>query len=428
MSSFEFRKSWIPSGDASELDATMAQLGIEVGDKLITQFRGEYEAPSEFLEMPLYGIAAWIAANWWSLLWEPRKNEDARDGREFLARHCLMAAQQGFALPDLTLISGGASIHLRARARHAPFADVRFVNGADIFLPRADVERELKGFVSSVVARLEKAGIAGTDLQEDWGFVINTSKEEESFCKAVGALGISPYAVSDGLASKIEQCCDALGESLLFDLCLASSTLDLREAAKNAVTAKQAAERSSAADISALEQIDPPADNFSLKAWQVGVDAARKMRASLNIAEDDPQGSRRFMEVLGIDLSEAASGGVDAESAPVLGAAIKDGKKAYISLLQKRESQRRFTAARGAYLAWTARDERSARLLTWAVTRDQQASRAFAAEMTAPRAFLREELRKKIGLSKAELIGRAASMLSISDDVVRKQAANNGLI
>lgn len=429
MSAFELRRKWIPSGRASELDATMARLEIELGDKLITRFKGDYEPSSDAIEIPLYGIAEWIAENWWSLLWEPRKNEDAREGRDFSFRHSLMAAQQGFALPNMTIISSGNSIHLRARARHAPFADVRFVNGADAFIPRADVERALKSFVSDVVGQLQKADIHDTDLQDDWNLITNTAGDQELFCKSVGALGISPYAASDALANKLAEYLKALGEELLFDLCLASSKFDLHDSAANAVLAKQAAELCDPADLEVFSKIDPPSDNFDGRAWQVGVEAARRFREKLNIKHDDPQGGNKFFELLSINVrNNNGSPQLDAESAPVLGVSVKEGSKARISLLQRKESQRRFTAARGAYLAWTSREESSSRLLTWAVTRDQQASRAFAAEITAPRAFLREVLRKKDGLSMREKIEKAAGILSIGDDVVNKQALNNGIM
>jgi hypothetical protein len=63
--------------------------------------------------------------------------------------------------------------------------------------------------------------------------------------------------------------------------------------------------------------------------------------------------------------------------------------------------------------------------LTSAVTRDQQASRAFAAELTAPFAFLRAKA-KHSKLKQDQVIDLSAE-LDIGSDVVSKQALNNGL-
>jgi hypothetical protein len=65
----------------------------------------------------------------------------------------------------------------------------------------------------------------------------------------------------------------------------------------------------------------------------------------------------------------------------------RSGSAAKIGTVAKSARQRRFRALAATYLAWTATDGED-RAATDATTRRQQASRAFAAEMVAPRQAL----------------------------------------
>ena len=114
-----------------------------------------------------------------------------------------------------------------------------------------------------------------------------------------------------------------------------------------------------------------------------------------------------------------------AADAPIVGVVMRDEQDLQIGLLQRLEVKRRFAAARAAYLGWVAQQRKQQRLMTMAVTRDQQASRAFAAELTAPLAYIRGNLRK--GVMSAEKLFELAGTLNVGADVVRKQALNNGL-
>src|SRR5262249_31839004 len=111
MSQFQILRSWLPKKGASELDATMAAIKILLAGKNITEFISDDDGRSDQLEIPTYFMAEWIAENWWPLLWEPRKSEDGADDPEFTARHSLLAAQHGFALPRLQFIPTGRTIN-----------------------------------------------------------------------------------------------------------------------------------------------------------------------------------------------------------------------------------------------------------------------------------------------------------------------------
>ena len=96
-----------------------------------------------------------------------------------------------------------------------------------------------------------------------------------------------------------------------------------------------------------------------------------------------------------------------------------------IALLQDHFTQRRFAAARAVFAAWSSEGPEESRFLTPAVTRDQQASRAFAAEMMAPLGFIRSKM--KGAKIQQDRVFEIANELNIGSDVVLKQALNNGL-
>ncbi len=96
-----------------------------------------------------------------------------------------------------------------------------------------------------------------------------------------------------------------------------------------------------------------------------------------------------------------------------------------VGLLQATETKRRFAGARAIFSAWAAETPREGRLLTSAVTRDQQANRAFAAELTAPLSLIRSKAPKRRLTQNA--VYDLATDLKIGLDVVYKQALNNGI-
>jgi hypothetical protein len=174
MTKFSITCSWLPHKGESEIDQTLSKLIMTVGDRVVTEYRSEYLPQSEHLEIPAYYLAEWIAGNWWPLLWEPRKNEDIGDDQDFLDRHCILAAQHGFALPKVLIVPQDKNINVSAGSRTVPLADdVRFLRSGNVVLPRQDIETELRKFVQKVVSRLISQIEATTDPEElmlnrDW--------------------------------------------------------------------------------------------------------------------------------------------------------------------------------------------------------------------------------------------------------------------
>ena len=430
MTKFSIRCSWLPHKGKSEIDQTLSKLIMTVGDRVVTEYRSEYLPQSEHLEIPAYYLAEWIAGNWWPLLWEPRKNEDIGDDQDFLDRHCVLAAQHGFALPKVLIVPQDKNINVSAWSRTVPLADgVRFLHSGNVVLPRQDIETELRKFVQKVVSRLSSQHISGTTLQELWELIeATTDLDELVFCRFMGALGASPYVPNPIIEEILEFALKAYGERLVLDLCLASTPDDFDHARRSAEAAYSAITSTPNSDLSPLSNVQPPPDSVSLPAWRRGSNAAKRLREKLQISDMDPRGSDRLFELLRVDpgrkVNTDANAGVNAPIPLVVGVVQRNDQAVRIALVQE-------TNATGVLLRpvaicrWASEQRQESRFLTPSVTRDQQGNRSFAAEILAPFSYIRSHAMR--GRSQQDPIFELASDLNIGSDVVWKQAQNKGL-
>ncbi|MGY4294590.1 antitoxin component of MazEF toxin-antitoxin module [Bradyrhizobium sp. i1.4.4] len=427
--SVEISTKWLlPVSDVktSETDATLARLLIRLGGRSVTEFKDHKGEVSQHIEIPAYFIAEWIAENWWPLLWEPRKSEDDEPNAAFLSRHSLLSAQHGFALPRMLIVPIGRSVQISVGARNVPLAaDARFLHNALETIPRDQLEKELRGFVSTVVERLGAHRIVDTYLQDAWQLVQETGPDEELFCRFVGALGKSPYDVDEGTASLIERLLPMLGERLLMDLCLVSPADSFQAVAVVAEQAFELTKDASTSTLSPLETLAAPKDNTNVPAFRRGIRAAELLRQRFGIKDTDPNGASRIFEKLRLDTGRRVATSKNDDEILITGAVVRDESDMKVALLQSTEAKRRFAGARAIFSAWSAETPNEHRLLTSAVTRDQQANRAFAAEITAPRNLIRSKARRN-RLSHDDVYDLAGD-LQIGPDVVKKQALNNGI-
>jgi hypothetical protein len=168
-----------------------------------------------------------------------------------------------------------------------------------------------------------------------------------------------------------------------------------------------------------------PKDNFHAPSWRRGIQAAKNVREALQIDVKDDLGADKFFETLEIDTSTRASFQNDGGDIPIAGAVERHDQQAKIALLQPDEAPRRFSAGRAAYLAWVSESD-SRRLVTNAVTRDQQASRQFSAELLAPRAYLLSLAGPKRELH-YDKVREVALRRRVRPDVIHWQAHNEGI-
>ncbi|CAN7371604.1 hypothetical protein LJR220_003311 [Bradyrhizobium sp. LjRoot220] len=426
MSEFEISADWIAQEGRNEADATLSEMLIVVDDRIVSEFADRKGAVSKKLQIPAYFLAEWMAENWWPLLWEPRKSEDEGDDSEFLSRHSFLTAQHGFALPKLSIVALGKSLDITASARDATLAGVRFKNRAQIACGRELVEGTIRGFVQSVVDRLEERRVRDTSLQDLWKLINETDEEEAQFCRFAGALGLSPYDIDDRIAGLLEQLLPQFGERLLMDLCLASPAAQFPVVAAIAEQAMEITRGAASSTLSPIESVLLPKENLSLPAWRRGIQAAELLRRRLGISDLDTKGASRIFDLFKIDTKVQTRTNHTYDEVVVTGAVVRNENEMKVGLLQEKETKRRFAGARAIFSAWSSEGLTETRLLTSAVTRDQQANRAFAAELTAPKALIRSRV-KKGRLTMTEVFDLAAD-LQIGPDVILKQANNNGVL
>jgi len=164
----------------------------------------------------------------------------------------------------------------------------------------------------------------------------------------------------------------------------------------------------------------PPRDDVQVPPWAIGVGAARQLAERLGLH----QGPRKAVnELLGAAVKNDAN--LSRKGPAILTALVqRRNGVAHVGAIAASARQQRFRACAATFLAWTA-DSGDDRAATVALTRGQQASRAFAAEMLAPRVYLQERA-NRYGFT-ADDIEEQASILICPYDTVLWQASRAGI-
>jgi hypothetical protein len=404
------------------LDATVGRFSISAADTPLTAYRTYQGREGNELVIPLYDIAEWIAVNWWALLHEPRKEDEVEDDFEFRSRHWLGCAREGFALPDVWLLPAGELMNIIAHARALRYAQLEFVNSVETAVPLAQVEETLRLFMESVLSRLKDRDVAGTVAEQAWQAIRETSSEEAVYCRLMGSLGLSPYdenSTTNRILERVEA--SGLSLSVIVDLCEAAYPSRLENLAALAESLVRSLPDSPEVGLSSFVDIAPPKDTKP-EAWKWGLEAAKRLRETLGISPKSPDGADRFFEELGLKqeyLTSVQAG--TANSVQIPASLARHNGSMHLALADNPTVQRRFAAARAAFVGWTMQS--GTRLVTGAKTRQQQASRAFAAELLAPISYIRSKASKS-GLT-SQSLARLASDLKVSPQVLRYQARNN---
>jgi hypothetical protein len=329
-------------------------------------------------------LALAIAENWWPLLYEPRKSDESNSLTE--VRHSLDAYMNGFIFPALTLWSGGDNTitfeHPTIRPQHTNLeflpASTNITN-----LPRGAVEENLFELVCAVIERMPE-GAASTHLLETWDRVLDSlrSRDEQEYCKAAGRLGINRY---DPDVDDISGFAEGLSEQLFSNICEAARPAELQIATEWAREGTRRLNDFPNVEIShfgTMPERDPRG-----KIWIHGYEAARLVRRNLHLEHINPRGVVDSIFGSAVRADTPAVGGAHPFALEAIVNRTNGAMRVAIPATVAR--LRRSRLCRASYLAWnTAEGESSA--VTTATTLDQQASRAFAAELLAPVEWLKE--------------------------------------
>jgi hypothetical protein len=401
------------------VDATFCSLRIRINDENATSYQTEAGVEEDHVELPAYYLAEWVAENWWALLWEPAKGEDGGD-EDFRSRHSICAAEHGFILPNLNIVPAGESVRLYGSARSAKYADARFRRIPETSVDRQIVESALRDFVTKTVARVSPD--LGSPLQAAWSLVEETSDDETDFCRLIGALGLSPYDEHAPIERALDSASKVLKDQQLLDLCLTATADNIVKAAYVAAVMHGVLDRSQEIDLAAMPP--PPAEQPGLPPWKYGYQAARMLRSHMSVGDKDIDGAAIIFDRLHVDPAAKPDGALSGVESPILiGGTSRRESTGRMVLGPTAKQSRKFAAARATYFFLTGKNG-DQRLITNAVTPDQQASRAFAAELLVPQTYIRA--RGDGGRLKWDKVNAIAQDAGVSADVIKLQASNIG--
>ena len=423
----------------SVLARTWCRLVIEAGGRLVTE---AFHAPTQSARGGVYGSALplcqWIVENWWFLLNESYRfparfasSDLAKVPRDrgWVQRHSLLAAREGYALPDLTLHRDGHGVIVRWMP-DGKFADhpvLRFTGEGETHLSVAEAEQGLAGAVHSVLDRLE--GMQEPEvvaLREDWAAVAGATEQERRLCEWSARLGVDPFDP--------DELTDDLEEALRHDIAMLDAPLrhDYLDAAEPGTLRR---------DLEWLRQADAlaadagpgqsaettPRDSNIHAAHRRGYDCAMALRQHLWPA--DGQGPIKDLDdaLARLGWAQSPSRVLEIESDSRLEASVTRSRAgAPVAIVGEAGNVgNRFRLARSAYLHhFTGSGLAQRRLVTEAHTFDQRASRAFAAEFLAPRAGIDERLR---GRASPAQIEELAAHYDVSSWAIGHQIQNHRL-
>ena len=426
--SFEFE--WEDAGTISgpELSATWARLKILSRESVITRvLDGRAKTVRDSVYVPLYPLAEWFATNWWFLANEFRNPEKQLDP-EFRRRHSLRTGREGYAFPDLEVVSSGPTISL-VWNRYVPESSrVEFLDQGRASLDTSAFRQDCRDLIDSVIRRLTSLGIENTLLQDEWSAIQATEEDEEElrFCEIAAGLGWDPYDLDDQKSDDVIQMAQDLGE-FADEAVQALNPADLQTQSAAILTAIEHAKRKTLPLRSLkTKPINPIQTTLNAPPWHVGYDWAHQLRNNLGLDGQPLLSMSTLAEALGEDedLVRDATQPVEIlNKTPLVDGLVAVNHDESVSFAFRSSSEQgkrfRFCRALGEVLAYPW----SSALITKSHSERQQRNRAFAAEFLAPSYRLREKVTRSV--VDGEEIDDLADEFGVSPFVIEHQLQNH---
>ena len=414
---------------------TWGRIQIAAGGRSVSRvWDRESQAERVSLYLPAFPLAAWIVQNWWALLYEPARTAEVvspdslllEPQRAWLRRHCLRSAEAGLMLPRMCVFADGLGVAVAWFADDFdayPHMPGQFVESGLVRVPTSEAAEGLHAFVSSVVARVSSVSDErAARMAEAWKAITAASSDEVAFCRSAGRLGLDPYRSSQWDPDLVQLLETALGveRPIVADFLEASETADAAETWKWISDAErdQELQRSPQPNHARMSNMNPAAAGYEL---------ASRLRTTSDMHDKPLENLEIATNALG--LPDFAVENRNHLSSATVRAAVgwSRGKRpTLIGPAPMRETSKRFLQARGLYHAAYACDS-GPRLITNAHTWDQQASRAFAAELLAPRVALMDHARSAAGSRDwDDLVKTLADEYLVSEQVIEHQLENAG--
>ncbi len=423
MSDIEVSYTWLDFGlnDAPEIAATFADFKLAIGGRVITRILDKRaQTTRDQIRTPLFPVAEWLVANWWSVFHEERTPGKPQAAAEAESRHSLYCAQEGFALPRLNIYSEGGGINLSWVAGHGEYQPVEFISTGDVSVPRPDFQAAAVKIIEAVLDRLDALGIPSPALLENWNAIRNSDPEETEFCTAAALLGIDPYDMPDNIGQSMLEIWSQIPEGLRDDA-FSASTIEklpevgiwIRDGLEKIWPARESPTRlQHLAGLYARPMRDDAAT-----PWEYGYTLARHARKKLNLREDVAANLD--------DFTDRNSSPVPSAPLPTIdGLAALDHQLITCYTSKKRPESLRFLVARSMFSLLYGSNS-NVILLTSAITVRQQIERAFAAELLISSNAIKARISSE-EITQDEIADIAADFL-VSSFVVQYQIRNHHL-
>ena len=364
-----------------EDEATLAELGIHVGQTCLTQAAdSETNEQREGANLSAYRLAEWIAWHWWRLRWEPDRQRPPNV--DWSAAHDLACIGGGWLWPNITIKSDGELVVFRARpSRVVQTEPLRYTTEVNKIISAATFEEGIDDFVEGVLTRLEECTRQDTDLHSMWSELSSERQDGEIslYRRFEASLGFDPDEAEPALIERLIEKGTAVGLDAMSEVAAEDnqSALGLDDVAQQFGFDTRPGD--GVQSVSALSTID----RSQVPAWKVGVDVARQLRGQEHLG-DDPIPNTRLAELCGI--SEQVLSRPDPTGSIAFDFTLDDEspRRGRVVLRSAWEQGRRFAIAR--LLADRLLDDHDELLhpATRTYTYRQKLQRAFAGEFLCP--------------------------------------------
>lgn len=398
-----------------EMCATFAHLTIMINGQCVTNCVVG-EGHKRRILVPLYSLAEWFCMNWWRIA-----NESLCPGREipealFLERHGLLSSRNGFAIPDLRLYPEGDAIRLKWLRHQMKHQALEFFSDGEACLPRRQVLESLAGFIETVIERLFSRGIQNSLLTAEWKSIHALGSEETRFCETAARLGLDPFDLSDFESELVVRQLGGLPISLSEELANAATIENLSVASDWVHENIHRRDLARPVDLDWQAAKQAVSMNFGGQPWEEGYQLADRFLDYLGADGQTPTKLPDFDRLL---IREPPP--IETVDALVL---VPSGGGPVCLTGKNRPDSRRFQFARSICEFFAMKSDDNS-LLTTATTTSQKRSRAFAAELLAPRMALQARLKNRV-ISDDDVQDLAAEF-QVSSEIIRRQIFNHQL-
>ena len=430
MPNLSFEIDWVDAERiaGAELAATWASLRIQSNGSVVTQVHDmRAQTVRDFVFVPVYPLAEWLATNWWFLTRECENPVKAADPA-FRRRHGLGSNREGYAFPNLGIVSLGTQIRL-SWSRTQPYCSrVEFLNQGKVLLNVQEFQERCTDLIDCVIQRLNTLNVHDTLLQDEWTAIQATPADESQFCAAAAGLGLDPYDMNESECAHLLRLANQLEDSVLEEAVAALDPQCVHEGGASIANAMQTV-RSNGLRLASMEplrqSIGAGGPSATRPAWKSGYQLARQLRQGLDLGFHPLNTMKQLAEALGEppDLMDRMAQSVDLTGAQLVDGVVaqEDDAPPAFALRPLREDNQRFHFCRA--LAEMLASPNTDGLLTRAHTERQQRNRAFAAEFLAPSSALQEKISGLV--VDGEDIDELAAQFGVSTRVIEQQIVNH---